>query len=190
MRLPGAGLLWMARGHDRLDDRGVQRFVLVIADGGVELGARLHTVNQPVRAMTGWNWDCSEECYRHAPHLYGAIHFHDDDLDECGWETDLTLTVRYEELRSESLRVIGGVSDWLGLETTESALSEAVAANTFDDYPAEVKGRGKTLRFAHSAEYLERLAAWWPLERRSAPAAALPFHLDVPAPGGILERVT
>jgi N,N-dimethylformamidase len=50
-------------------------------------------VNQPVRAMTGWNWDCSEECYRHAPHLYGAIHFHDDDLDECGWETDLTLTV-------------------------------------------------------------------------------------------------
>ncbi|MDP9258358.1 MAG: LamG domain-containing protein, partial [Actinomycetota bacterium] len=37
-------------------------------------------VNQPARGMTGWNWDCSEECYRHAPRLYGAIHFHDDDL--------------------------------------------------------------------------------------------------------------
>ena len=43
--------------------------------------------------MTGWNWDCSEECYRHAPEQYGAIHFHDDDLDDCGWETDVALDV-------------------------------------------------------------------------------------------------
>ena len=48
-------------------------------------------VNQPARGMTGWNWDCSEECYRHAPELYGAIHFHDDDLDDCGWETGVAL---------------------------------------------------------------------------------------------------
>ena len=48
-------------------------------------------VNQPARGMTGWNWDCSEECYRHAPGQYGAIHFHDDDLDDCGWETDVAL---------------------------------------------------------------------------------------------------
>ena len=48
-------------------------------------------VNQPARGMTGWNWDCSEECYRHAPELYGAIHFHDDDLDDCRWETDIAL---------------------------------------------------------------------------------------------------
>ena len=26
-------------------------------------------VNQPARGMTGWNWDGSEECYRHAPEL-------------------------------------------------------------------------------------------------------------------------
>ena len=43
--------------------------------------------------MTGWNWDCSEECYRHAPELYGAIHFHDDDLDDCRWETDVALEI-------------------------------------------------------------------------------------------------
>ena len=56
-------------------------------------------VNQPARGMTGWNWDCSEECYRHAPELYGAIHFHDDDLDDCGWETDVALTIP-DEMRS------------------------------------------------------------------------------------------
>ena len=50
-------------------------------------------VNQPARGMTGWNWDCSEECYRHAPELYGAIHFHDDDLDDCRWETDVALEI-------------------------------------------------------------------------------------------------
>ena len=50
-------------------------------------------VNQPARGMTGWNWDCSEECYRHAPELYGAIHFHDDDLDDCRWDTDFALEV-------------------------------------------------------------------------------------------------
>ena len=56
-------------------------------------------INQPVRAMTGWNWDCSEECFRHAPELYGAIHFHDDDLDDCGWDTDIVLTVP-DEMKS------------------------------------------------------------------------------------------
>ena len=29
-------------------------------------------------------------CFRHAPQQYGAIHFHDDDLDDCGWQTDFT----------------------------------------------------------------------------------------------------
>ncbi len=66
-------------------------------------------VNQPARGMTGWNWDCSEECYRHAPELYGAIHFHDDDLDDCGWETDVALTIP-DDMRSGvyALRVAPG----------------------------------------------------------------------------------
>ena len=32
-------------------------------------------------------------CWRHAPRDYAAIHFHDDDLDDCGWEPDFTWTV-------------------------------------------------------------------------------------------------
>ena len=43
--------------------------------------------------MTGATWTGREMCFRHAPAEYGAIHFHDDDLYDCGWETDFTLEV-------------------------------------------------------------------------------------------------
>ena len=38
--------------------------------------------------MTGWNFSGEEMCWRHARHEYGAIHFHDDDLYDAGWEVD------------------------------------------------------------------------------------------------------
>ena len=50
-------------------------------------------VNLPARAMTGSNWTGQEHCWRHAPEQYGAIHFHDDDLYDCAWDTDFTFTV-------------------------------------------------------------------------------------------------
>ena len=56
-------------------------------------------VNLPARAMMGSNWTGREMCWRHAPDEYGAIHFHDDDLYDCGWATDFTYTVP-EGLRS------------------------------------------------------------------------------------------
>ncbi len=56
-----------------------------------QLGARL--VNLPARAVTGSNWDGTEMAFRHAPDQYRAIHFHDDDLHDCGWETDFTFEI-------------------------------------------------------------------------------------------------
>jgi N,N-dimethylformamidase len=50
-------------------------------------------VNLPTRAVVGARWTGREQCWRHAPHDYGAIHFHDDDLGDCGWQTDFTWTV-------------------------------------------------------------------------------------------------
>lgn len=50
-------------------------------------------VNLPARAMTGSTWTGHEMCFRHAPTEYGAIHFHDDDLYDCGWSTDFSWTV-------------------------------------------------------------------------------------------------
>jgi len=50
-------------------------------------------VNMPARGMTGWNWTGDEMCWRHAPEEYGAIHFHDDDLHDAGWQVDFSLTI-------------------------------------------------------------------------------------------------
>ena len=50
-------------------------------------------VNMPARAVTGYNWTGDELDCKHAPEQYGAIHFHEEDLDDAGWETDFTLTV-------------------------------------------------------------------------------------------------
>lgn len=56
---------------------------------------RIHgtTHNMPVRAMTGYNWDGTEYCYRHAVDQYGAIHFHDDDISDCKWDATTSWTV-------------------------------------------------------------------------------------------------
>jgi N,N-dimethylformamidase len=56
-------------------------------------------INLPTRAMKGWNWDASEQDWRRAPQQYGAIHFHDDDLYDAGWQTDFVLEVP-EHLKS------------------------------------------------------------------------------------------
>ena len=53
-------------------------------------------VNLPARAMTGVNWSGREHCFRHAAEEYGAIHFHEDDLEDACWEADLELTVEPE----------------------------------------------------------------------------------------------
>src|ERR1019366_6002919 len=57
----------------------------------VDLSANaLHgeTVNLPARGMVGAGWNGQAFHWRDRPDLYGAIHFHDDDLYDCGWKTD------------------------------------------------------------------------------------------------------
>lgn len=50
-------------------------------------------VNLPTRAVTAHNWDGSAYEWRSAPQLYGAIHFHDDDVDDVSWEPMCALPV-------------------------------------------------------------------------------------------------
>src|SRR5262249_20934836 len=57
-------------------------------------------VNAPARGMTGYNWSGREEHFIHAPAEYGAIYFHDDDLEDADWEMDFELTVP-ETMRSD-----------------------------------------------------------------------------------------
>ena len=50
-------------------------------------------VNVPARGMTGARWTGREMCWRHAPREYAAIHFHEDDIDDCGWPAAFEWTV-------------------------------------------------------------------------------------------------
>ena len=50
-------------------------------------------VNLPTRAVTGSRWDGSAFDWTKKPEHYAAVHFHDDDLYDCGWETDFSFTV-------------------------------------------------------------------------------------------------
>ena len=62
------------------------------------IGATAHSpdgtlVNGPARAVTAHNWDGSCYEWRHAPELYGAVHLHDDDVEDVGWPALCTLPV-------------------------------------------------------------------------------------------------
>lgn len=63
----------------------------VVDTGPHGLHGRL--VNLPARAMTGSGWRGAEHCWRHAPQDYGAIHFHEDDVYDAGWQTDFAFTL-------------------------------------------------------------------------------------------------
>jgi N,N-dimethylformamidase len=65
---------------DRILDRGPHRL-------------HGHLRNLPTRAVRGSRWTGAETNWRHMPRHYAAVHFHEDDLYDCGWETDFTVDI-------------------------------------------------------------------------------------------------
>ena len=63
----------------------------IVDTSGHELHGTL--VNMPARAMTGHDWDGTSQSFREAPEQWGAIHFHEDDLEDAGWDTDFELRI-------------------------------------------------------------------------------------------------
>lgn len=51
------------------------------------------------RAVTSHNWTGEQTDYRLAPEQYAAIHFHDNDIEDAGWEADITWRIP-QDLRS------------------------------------------------------------------------------------------
>ena len=47
----------------------------------------------PTRAVTGHNWTGEHVDFSGAPEQYNSIHFHEDDLEDAGWETDFAFEV-------------------------------------------------------------------------------------------------
>ena len=50
-------------------------------------------INAPTRAVKGYDWDGSEPDFTKAKFGYGAIHFHEDDLDDARWSTDFSIII-------------------------------------------------------------------------------------------------
>ena len=118
-------------------------------------------VNLPARGMVGASWTGREMCWRHAPGDYGAIRFHADDLDDCGWESDFSWTVP-ADLGSGAyafhLTCAGG-EDWLPFYVLPNRggphRKVAFLASTFTYQVYANHARGNA-----DAEYLERVKAW------------------------------
>tara|TARA_Y100001936_G_C16093715_1_gene689313 strand:+ start:1482 stop:3836 length:2355 start_codon:yes stop_codon:yes gene_type:complete len=49
-------------------------------------------VNMPCRGVTGYAWQDSMS-YKDSPDQFGAIHFHDDDIDDARWEIDFSFVI-------------------------------------------------------------------------------------------------
>jgi len=74
-------------------------------------------VNHPVRAMTGWNWNGKDDCFRLAPEQYGGIEFHPESVTDCRWDVTNAMEIP-ADLRSGvyALRLRVGKGQGLGEE--------------------------------------------------------------------------
>lgn len=64
----------------------------VVKDRGPH-GIHGSIINQPTRGVTGANFDGSEVTFRLKPEMYGAIAYHEDDLEDAGWSADFVYEV-------------------------------------------------------------------------------------------------
>lgn len=96
-------------------------------------GAEGLLINAPTRAVTGYDWDATESDWTKAQYGYGAIHFHEDDLDDAAWETDVSIHLP-ENIRSGVYAVVvessyGKVKDRIPFYVRPTPLTtKAVAA--------------------------------------------------------------
>lgn len=67
-------------------------------------------VNTPTRAVRGSTWTGDEHCFRHAPAQYAAIHFHEDDLDDCRWPATHCITLP-ADLKSDAYALMLKAAD-------------------------------------------------------------------------------
>ena len=93
--------------------------------------AALHgsLVNLPGRAVKGSRWTGAEHAWHHAPRHYAAVHFHADDLEDCRWATDFTVTIP-DDLPSGvyAVRLVAGGA--LGHDPVLRAAAEGRGAGT------------------------------------------------------------
>ncbi|KAJ5352609.1 hypothetical protein N7452_001583 [Penicillium brevicompactum] len=68
-------------------------------------GAQGYLVQAPTRAVSGHDWNGKVSDWTKADSGYDAIHFHEDDLDDAAWKTDLNIFLP-STLRSGAYAVV------------------------------------------------------------------------------------
>ena len=139
-----------------------------ILDAGPH-GCHGRLINLPTRAVVGAGWTGAEMCWRHAPRDYAAIHFHADDLGDCGWAPSFTWEVPGDipsGAYALHLTCEGG-EDYLPLyvlpkrEGPFASVAFLASTFTYQAYANHARGNVDTA-------YRERVAAW----------GAYPFNPD------------
>ena len=142
------------------------------------------TVNLPTRAMKGSRWTGEEMCWRHAPEHYGAIHFHDDDLYDCGWETDFTFEVP-EDFKSGvyAVRLRAGEDEDMvpffvraAPGRPQSSACVLIPTFTYIVYANSVRDRANDVYREHVARWGAR--PWTPDEHPEYGISTYNFHPD------------
>ncbi len=119
------------------------------------------THGMPNRGMVGAHWTGREHCWRHAPADYAAIHFHDGDLEDCGWSETFGWTVP-EDLPSGAYALhltCPGGEDWLPLyilpkrQGPHAKLAFLASTFTYQAYFNHARGNA-------DATYLSRAEQW------------------------------
>jgi len=147
-----AGILDVAAASDLLDDlapageailgawdfaQGMASSVIHDVSGGERHGRLFQS---PTRAIRGVRWTGAVQDWRAEPSHYGAVHFHEDDLTDAGWEADFSWEVP-EDLHS------GVYALKLSLEGNEEYLP-------FFIRPGPAQKRAKIAFLASTATYL------------------------------------
>ncbi|WP_241665462.1 N,N-dimethylformamidase beta subunit family domain-containing protein [Teichococcus oryzae] len=118
-------------------------------------------INLPTRGVVGAAWTGNETCWRHAPAEYAAIHFHADNLSDCGWAPSFAFDVP-EGMRSGAyafhLTCEDG-EDWLPFyilprrDGPHAPVAFLASTFTYQAYANHARGNA-------DAAYKERVAAW------------------------------
>jgi N,N-dimethylformamidase len=104
---PGLSTQPVERGHDSpfgAEGRLLKGEVVAAWDFSLNISARTITdtsanamhgvlVNRPARGVCGHAWSGRFLRYKENPAEWGAIHFHEDDLNDAGWETDFSFAM-------------------------------------------------------------------------------------------------
>lgn len=118
-------------------------------------------VNAPTRGVVGARWSGREHDWRHAPEDYAAIHFHADDIEDCGWGPSFAFDVP-DGMRSGAYAfhvTSAEGEDWLPfyvlppLGTTTAPVIFLASTFTYQAYANHARGNA-------DEAYRARVAAW------------------------------